>query len=932
MKLVCHDGVWAVCAAGAALAAIGAVLLWRRHWRAKSRRWWMAGVVLPLIAGVAALLAVAGISWIHQRPAEVVMLVDFSASTRSSPWRNPGYVRQLAARRLGNSAHVTVVGFGAGAPRVLGENLPVTDAAAWPASWPQESILALGTPPDQHNGGDAAAGLAAALQWPGSHASMNSAARWIITDGLIDMNAAGKAEPPANLAWTILPPAAIDAAVCDVRVRRDAASNGVEILGQVRVVGRPGSTAGANGAAPVVVHVDIFRDDRRIASQDVEFHAQAGASHLDSQRWIIVKDDLAGAGGISMAHRYQVEARLAGGAAGASQADGDLWPENDRGEAVWPGEASSGPRVLVVGEKPPRALIGATEYVPAERFFGDVRNWVAEGVQAIVLDDVPAETISADATGTAVAPDRGNHAQAELHPLSADAARALEQFVKQTGGGLLILSNGHAFGPGHYGEGGGTFSAGDILEALSPVASHPQNGGALHVVFLLDASASMNEAVAAGGPGAPGGVQRKFTLLEQGVAESVGLLAADDRLDLIAFNDHAMPLFSGPAAELRGEMLSHELAGVHPQGATVPDVVLDLLAGDLRNGGGLERRLVILLTDGEIPAMNLQQWKTVITRAGADFCAVAPADRGPLDSPLKRLAADLGNQSIWLKTDDPAQWAGVLRRELAGQVRGTIQHTPLSYEVPPEAAPAMRARTDQWTQVWSKPEAVVLVSGREAEPRNSTAAAGEVAAPVLAAWAQRGLGRVGAIAMSEDDSPGYAAALAAMLKRVAAGPGDRRFHVQALRRDGAWLVSADGAELPGSSGTRPSAGFLDGQTLLARLITAEGGTSRDIPLPQTAPGHYETRIDLPGGLSATILRQPPHGPPEIIGRLQTADVQTTEWPASMDPQPPPEGRILPVSPDDPARWHPLAETSTPLAVPLWLIAMAAGLLALLLRR
>ena len=40
-----------------------------------------------------------------------MILLDVSASTRQSPWRDPAWVRKLAEARLGPERRVTVVGF-----------------------------------------------------------------------------------------------------------------------------------------------------------------------------------------------------------------------------------------------------------------------------------------------------------------------------------------------------------------------------------------------------------------------------------------------------------------------------------------------------------------------------------------------------------------------------------------------------------------------------------------------------------------------------------------------------------------------------------------------------------------------------------------------------------------------------------------------------
>jgi len=155
--------------------------------------------VLPTAGCVALALALAGIT-LGARP-RVVILLDFSGSTRQSPWRDPGWVHGLAQRRLEPGQRLTVVAFAGDQKRVL---LPdITPADNWPALFDWDAPPA---PPGA--GTDIAAALALP---PGEHA-----ARWVITDGLFPASAIPVDE---RIAWTIVAPAAPDAAVRDILLR-----------------------------------------------------------------------------------------------------------------------------------------------------------------------------------------------------------------------------------------------------------------------------------------------------------------------------------------------------------------------------------------------------------------------------------------------------------------------------------------------------------------------------------------------------------------------------------------------------------------------------------------------------------------------------------------------------------------------------------------
>ncbi len=889
------------------------------RWRGKSRRWWLAGVILPVMMAAAACLAMAGIFAEIQRPAAVRVFLDLSGSTRGSVLRRPEFLRGLIEARLGSGRRVSVVGFGGdgaenGGARMLMRDVLAGDREEWPEEWPREVVDALGavrTDVAGHGVGGDAGGA-------------DGEARWMVTDGLIsEADVAADGGDEGLVAWTIIPATNLDAGVRDVQVRRVVDADGkpaVEVLAEVRVVGL------AAGAA-ARVRAEFFRDGVTLASEIADFAGEAGG-RVDAAKWISVRDDFGGDGAAAaLPHHYAITVRLLGDTGGRDgpAAGGDLWPENDRGEAIWPGGGSGGMRVLVVGNRAPANMerFEAAEFVPAEKFLGDVRGWVAGGWQAIVLDDVPAESeVSAE--------------KDVLWPISAGAAGALSGFVRQSGGGLLVLSNGHAFGPGHYGE--GDAGAGDILENLSPVSSRPRTGGGLSVVYVLDASASMNEAVALGGAGG-GGEEKKFALLARGVEHSAELLAAGDRVTLIAFNDHAQRLFSGaaPAEAADQAKLAAVLDGIRPAEATVPDAALD----DISDAIGRVKRqgvqtLVILVTDGEIPRMDAAKWKSAL--AGEQFCVVAPEN---LAMPaLQQVTRSLGANARWLQTDDPQEWGRLLTRRVAEQVRGDVQHARLAFYVDAaregaKAGEPVYGEAHEWTQVWAKPEAELGVQGQEMESNGV-----DLGLEPLSAWTQRGLGRVGAIAMSDDGSQGYAAALRALLSDVAGAAGDRRFTLRAMRAvGGGWTLSADGVELAADSAGAGrhaadsgagAVGFVDGQTLVARIFSG-AGDAVEIPLEQTGPGHYAGTVGVAGGWSAAVIRKTAEGKEELIGRVQAADVQTAEWPASVDGVIDPAGVRLPVPGEGNATWNPVVKRAVDLSVPLWLIAVVAGLMALWLK-
>jgi hypothetical protein len=801
-----------------AIAVVTLAIAWR--FRSRSRRFLLAGILLPSTSAISIALALSGLS-LAARP-RVTLLLDFSASARTSRWHDPSWVQTLARRRLSSSQPLTVIAFAGTERHIL---IPdITPAGLWPAQFTWDPSPTAST--------DLDAVLASVPTEPPS-------VRWIITDGLFPSSAI-----PARLdrtAFTILPPTAPDAAVRDFVLQ--PAGEQLAISVQLAVSGIP---------KPATARVTVERDGTTLTDQLVEFRPAPQIENQKSRiensatvRWLTLRDPSPPS---APAHYTAL-----------IQLPGDFWPENDRASAVWPGPADQ--RILIVGTTRPADLPGT--FIPTDRFPTDPTQLAAEGWQTIVLNDVPAEP------------------QPNTPALSPAAARALDRVVRDYGTGLLILGDVHAFGPGRYGEGS---LPGDLLEALSPVSSHPQQSGGLNVLFLLDASSSMNEI-------APNTTERKFSVLSRAVQQAAAGLADNDALTLVTFNSTSRLLAIGTARDARPR-LAPQLAAVQPSGSTTPDTAFPRLAEFLQLSG---RHLVILLTDGEIPALNVPRWQRLLQNPDAHLVIIAPPPSGSV-APLRELAATV-SQSSWSQTTDSAAWADALRNAILDQTRGTVQSAPLPWHTTDNS---LSATAPAWTQTWLKPEATLLAASIDHWPRATDQFVS------VAALAQRGLGKVAALTVAPDTSPPYRALRRRLLDAVAAPPGDRRFTAAAQHTVEGWLITVDAID---------AGEFINGQKLLLKSLISEG----TVPLQQTAPGHYETRVSsAPEGLAAVIVRQSPAG--ELVARLQTPAVATAEYPATVQnvASLPPGTTVLPVN--NGLLWTPPAAS---FSLTSWLFLLAA---------
>ena len=145
---------------------------------------------------------------------------------------------------------------------------------------------------------------------------------------------------------------------------------------------------------------------------------------------------------------------------------------------------------------------------------------------AVILDDVPAEAISAQARA------------------------ALVEYVRDMGGGLLALGGENSFGLGGYPR--------TVIDDLLPVRSDPEDRPPVRVVLVLDRSASMGREVAG---------RQKLALAKEAALQISTLLNDKDRVGLVVFN-HGRQTLAESVGTAQWDDLRRPLAAVRATGGT----------------------------------------------------------------------------------------------------------------------------------------------------------------------------------------------------------------------------------------------------------------------------------------------------------------------------------------------------------------------------
>ena len=486
--------------------------------------------------------------------------------------------------------------------------------------------------------------------------------------------------------------------------------------------------------------------------------------------------------------RYEIEL--------ASPADD--WPENDRASCVV--QVGDKHRVLYVygGEAPGRAL----ELLKAGA--GPEADVVAVSAAELKVQDAARSTIVLD--------------NVSAWTLGADRAEELARQVADGGLGLLVLGGDAAFAAGGYGD--------SPLDDLLPVTSRTVKRPPLELVFVVDSSGSMNEAV---------GEVRKLTLAKQAVLALRPALADADRVGIVAFAGEprlASPLVPASDWDTLGRRLRDIQAGGGTRVTPAVEAAVSLFGPPASDSPAVRR--LLLVSDGRSDDFDESRLVDACKAARVSVSAVATgpdADRRRLG----RLAAETGGRlyesanlahlaETFLKDMALARGEGVLSGPRPAEWRQPqpIWKTP-GPALPPVAAVDPTEAKEGADILWSSP----------------APAAGQKAAPLLAAW-RKGLGRVAAMPWTVSSAEGAwteGNTLGGYLGSILTGrdppvvPTDWPARLVARGKD--WWVRAQ--ERPEAIGKSP-------EPLEARILSNDAATRPSVTLQQIAPGIHEAKI------------------------------------------------------------------------------------------
>lgn len=494
---------------------------------------------------------------------------------------------------------------------------------------------------------------------------------------------------------------------------------------------------------------------------------------------------------------------------------------------------------------------------------------------------------------------------------------AVQSYVRDLGGGFVVVG-----GPTSYGVGGYFRTP---LEETLPVEMQikdQKRRPTLAIVFIIDHSGSMAET---------SGGAAKVELAKEAAIRSIQLLSPTDRVGVIAFDETASWVV--PMTDLSDpDRVISAIGSIRASGGT------NILAGVQAMANALPQdpaqvKHVILLTDGGADPAGIPELVQKLHQQ--DGITLSTVGVGTDAAPYLKQLADIGAGRYHF-TADPGSIPSIFTEETTLATRAYIVEEPFF--------PKLSGSSPILDNIQQIPRLYGYV-GTSTKPAAQTILASQKDDPILAAW-QYGLGK--SVAFTSDATGrwakdwvgwnGFPTFWAQAVRYTMSEPSQYPLELQvSLQGENAHLsVDAFQRPEPGASGN--SLLYLDNYALKAKVL-APDGQAKDVPLNQTAPGHYEGDF-LPLDQGAYLI-QVTGQPNNLDSSPNTGIVEATSgWVLSYSPEyqdiGSDPGKLVQVAQvsggivgnGDPSQVfeHTLVSQKAPQPIWPWLLALAAILL------
>ncbi|HSU68220.1 MAG TPA: hypothetical protein VLJ39_15180 [Tepidisphaeraceae bacterium] len=472
---------------------------------------------------------------------------------------------------------------------------------------------------------------------------------------------------------------------------------------------------------------------------------------------------------------------------------GDAWPENDSLSAVLPPP-----------EQYERWLVG--------------RSNPGAGWRVMLPDDLPADPAAYLNAGVIVLE---NVAAADLGGLQ---QQRLNQYVRDLGGGLLILGGDRAYAAGGY--------EGTALDSLSPLASDPP-APTYHWILLADSSGSMSSPAA-------GATRWKF--VNDAISQLLPHLPPDDLASVGSFSESLQWWAEGKSVR-DATALPLPPANAYPHGPTNLQPALESIA---KSADGKMPVQLLVLSDFDTQITQPDELATLLKSKDIHLSLLAIGEGNALPV-LRGISKSTGGSII--TEVDPTRWASSARQLARAARSKLVEKDPVQVTFSGDATATGPQSAATWNRVWLKDAATRLAAtNRAGEPL-----------PMAARW-NLGEGRVIGVAFDLPES-----AVQQLATLVSRPPHDPRYRVK-WDTGGTLHVAVDAVA---------SGAYLNKQSLSLELAERAGAALATHPIEQTAPGRYELSLPAPRSPGVATVR----AGAQVIGRVAIAGRYAPEFDA-----------------------------------------------------
>lgn len=522
----------------------------------------------------------------------------------------------------------------------------------------------------------------------------------------------------------------------------------------------------------------------------------------------------------------------------------DAYPGNNTAER-WI-EVTGGPRILLITKyaDDPLAQILLQQGFTIETVSNPIGLKIGQlsGTRAVIINNVPAFEVPGDFLA------------------------ALEFFVHEQGGGLLMAGGKQSFGSGGYFE-----SAIDPLLPVSMELKSEHRKLAVAMAIVMDRSGSMGATVSQGGKQIT-----KMQLANTGAAKAIELLGSQDKISIHAVDSEPHSIIKLSDVGTRKKKLMDAARKVRSGGGGIYVYRGLKAAWDELENTDLGTRHIILFSDAadsEEPGDYKNLLRKVTDNSGT-VSVIGLGTRSDQDALFLEDIAKRGNGRIFF-TNRPLEIPKLFAQETVTVARSAFVKDPVP------ARP-----TGQWSEISPKPlEFLSEVDGYNLSYTKKLATTSLVAeddylGPLISHW-RRGIGRCMAIsfplggeyssrARSWRSYGDFVQTVARWLMGSETPPGlglrhrleGTRLTIDLFHEAGEWAQRL--------SETPPRIRLLDGQA---------GGTSYEIAWKRIAPGHFSATRELEEG---QVIRGAVQAGPHAMAFGPVTAGSSAEW--SFEPE------------------------------------------------